>query len=665
MKKTCFIGIMAAIALMAASALVTADISAVANSGFEADAAYLSGGVGFVPLTGWEDWTTSTENPWAVHLVQEGLAGVVGTDYGPGASDIVWLGLASEGSGTVTGGIYQDLGTTATNGFYVAQAFLQPFTAYYHATPFKFSLRDTSDNELASVQNDDVKWIVPNALEMMAGTPVILAEVTYQATSAVNLRVQIESLPDPVITRLDVDDIVVVNEKLGANTPNPGRWALQSVPTTSLQWAAGSTSGINGYEVFLGSSPDQLVSQGTTASTSFPVSLTPNTIYYWRVDAQTSGVTTVPGMIWAFRTELQLPVIDVQPVDTSGELGGNATFTVTASNPAGGSLSYQWYYDPNTLTPGDEVALTNGTDYSGVDTATLTILGIEESDAGKPLFCRVINVYGVTDTDLVTVEIPRLIYYWPFNDSLNEVKGSGSFVQAIGDPDYETGMVGNALSLDGDDGVLYNNIWLHYGDMEQPVAKRYIRNSTGSSTMTLWIKPANVAQLYIKIFNFANRNLGYANNAGFLRLHDVIWTGDEATNDDADFANIIANNQWTFLALRFSAHATTLFVNGVAHIERPRDGKSYASPTASNFYMGCASTTSQFFDGAIDEFKVYNYELSDAQIAQEYANIAGVPVCVQDNPANIVEEGNCAVDLADFAVLAAQWLQDCNVYPAP
>ena len=76
------------------------------------------------------------------------------------------------------------------------------------------------------------------------------------------------------------------------------------------------------------------------------------------------------------------------------------------------------------------------------------------------------------------------------------------------------------------------------------------------------------------------------------------------------------------------------------------------------------------FGGKIDDVKIYNYARSDTDIALEYTTLKGEPACIrQDDPwlqFDIAGEPGqpswCAVDILDFAELAAVWTR-CNMVP--
>jgi len=80
------------------------------------------------------------------------------------------------------------------------------------------------------------------------------------------------------------------------------------------------------------------------------------------VDAFDLEATAAPGS----------PVISSQPAQATVELGGTVKFTVAVSNPTG--VTYQWQHANTNLSDGGE--------YSGVATATLTVTGAGVNDVG-------------------------------------------------------------------------------------------------------------------------------------------------------------------------------------------------------------------------------------------------------------------------------------------
>jgi glucose/arabinose dehydrogenase len=99
-----------------------------------------------------------------------------------------------------------------------------------------------------------------------------------------------------------------------------------------------------------------------------------------RVAADGSLLYLARGSNQVFRvsyTASSAPAVTQQPANATVTEGGNATFTVAASGTA--PLSYQW----QKLVGSTWTNLANGADFSGVTTATLTVLGAAAGDAGQ------------------------------------------------------------------------------------------------------------------------------------------------------------------------------------------------------------------------------------------------------------------------------------------
>ena len=79
-------------------------------------------------------------------------------------------------------------------------------------------------------------------------------------------------------------------------------------------------------------------------------------------------------------------------------------------------------------------------------------------------------------------------------------------------------------------------------------------------------------------------------------------------------------------------------------------------------YIGKSAWNDAYFNGLMDEVRVYNYALSDDQIAAQYVQDNGGAAFCQTKPAYDFT-GDCKVTVADFALFADQWLE-CGIYPA-
>jgi hypothetical protein len=70
---------------------------------------------------------------------------------------------------------------------------------------------------------------------------------------------------------------------------------------------------------------------------------------------------------------------------------------------------------------------------------------------------------------------------------------------------------------------------------------------------------------------------------------------------------------------------------------------------------------SRLMDAQIDDVRIYNYPISSLNIASMYADFADDSACYDfDIPLDL--DGNCKVDINDFAVMALEWTE-CGIVP--
>ncbi|HML75676.1 MAG TPA: immunoglobulin domain-containing protein [Anaerohalosphaeraceae bacterium] len=172
-----------------------------------------------------------------------------------------------------------------------------------------------------------------------------------------------------------------------------------------------------------------------------------NTTYYWRVDTRLAAAAEpndiLVGTIWVFNTDAK-PVIDIQPADQFLYDTENAVFTVVATDPTGGGLSYQWYRngtDPKNAMEGEIAStLTLTNPLAGLDQGFYT--------------CRITNSGGDTWTRSARLVIKSLVNHWMMDgdavDSAGQYDGT-----LVGDPNWVAGIVGpGSIKLDNADGII-------------------------------------------------------------------------------------------------------------------------------------------------------------------------------------------------------------------
>lgn len=388
-----------------------------------------------------------------------------------------------------------------------------------------------------------------------------------------------------------------------------------------------------------------------------------DTTYYWRVD-EVSGANTISGDIWLFQTVSTAPVIDeMTPADMFVDAGADAVFTVSAYNPFTGSsedLSFQWYKagEPDEM-------LGEGEEYSGVETATLTVLDVQlaDNDEGQ-YYCVVTNTVGSTDSStsrLATLIIKKMIGWWKFDETEGSVAADSTLeggdnsgtVQTLKPNPNEVwnseGIVGGALDCDG---------WSTWVDTHKYAADLGIDGN----------KPRSVsAWVYTKGFNnggvFDVGRRVTSQDFGLRTLGAVNQWRIQYWGLDRDFV-YPSKNTWVHFVHTHGPEGTKVYADGQLIVDWP--GKVLNTGDDFTFRMGQYGPNNEKFFGLIDDVRLYNYALDQLEAINLYLEVKPDETVCLSYPAldftGPEDKPDCVVGLSDFALMASEWMQ-CNIVP--
>lgn len=158
------------------------------------------------------------------------------------------------------------------------------------------------------------------------------------------------------------------------------------------------------------------------------------------------------------------------------------------------------------------------------------------------------------------------------------------------------GEYGNAVNFDGVD----DHVWTSD-----------VKVNSNTVTLSAWIKPGATSNPFSGIIFDRSAGVNGLNigNSGELRYH---WNdGNWAWNSGL----VPAANAWTFVALVIEPDKATMYMNDGSGFQTAVNTTSHAPGVLRNIQVGRdPAQSSRYFVGAIDEVRVYNKALSQAEL---------------------------------------------------
>ena len=202
-------------------------------------------------------------------------------------------------------------------------------------------------------------------------------------------------------------NVSLTNNSTVLNTlATPTTLAVSGNETNTATFTYTPTTNASSHTLRLYDSATSTLLSTTTSFTSGSTrtGLSPATQYYATLQAVGDGITyessTASSPLY-FTTAIRKPVISSQPTDTATTTSRSAIFTVSATSPDAGTLSYQWQVSTNSGVSFSN--LSNGSGISGVTTTTLTLTSLTTSEDTYRYRVVVTNTKsGVTNSETST-----------------------------------------------------------------------------------------------------------------------------------------------------------------------------------------------------------------------------------------------------------------------
>jgi len=283
-------------------------------------------------------------------------------------------------------------------------------------------------------------------------------------------------------------------------------------------------------------------------------------------------------------------------INYSLNANGGATTSIVRFGTASGGLSNQvagFAASGNSVTPGNA-----------------PITGLL---AGRQYFYRIeaTNAAGTstsTERNFTTAPDPTpppadaLIAEYNFNNTYSNINGGGTF-----------GFTAGMSLVTGRDGVTANGA-LNIFNSGAIASIPNLPYGSSSRTVSLWAKTNTMNNPYNMIFSYGqgsnSNSFGSSYNATVCELFGY------ANNISVNSASV--NNTWYHFVYVYDGTNAKIYKNGVLLITV---GKIWNTiNNGSTFKLGIGVGNEYNFDGTIDDLKIYNYAITDADVSSLFTN---------------------------------------------
>ena len=320
---------------------------------------------------------------------------------------------------------------------------------------------------------------------------------------------------------------------------------------------------------------------------------------YSVIVSNSQGNDTSSGAKLTVNPVLTKPLISVQPSPQTVTVGGMVTFRVTATgNP---SQSYVWRKNGTTITGATgssyQIASTLMTDSGTYSVIVSNSQGSDTSSGAKLTVNALVIANG-------------LIAYYPFSGNANDMSGNGHNGTVVGATltTDRFGNINSAYSFNGINNYIYTDTMHFANQVSFSCWLKPISSDTDQMFIVTSTKAPYLPELNTVTFELGKTTTYYAH--GYYQTPNDNWAGVVA-------GTAVVNNKWIHIVYIYDYSKSTaqLYENDslVDVTTATIPVKSFAE-----LWIGSHPNPTDFFYGSIDDVRIYNYDLTPAEIDSLY-----------------------------------------------
>jgi hypothetical protein len=401
-------------------------------------------------------------------------------------------------------------------------------------------------------------------------------------------------------------------------------------------------------------------------------------MWYGHIDVSSqAGAGTQAGETFSISTIKWVPAIATQPQDVVVvNAGADATLQCTASSlddDAAVLTEFEWYHvgDANPVYTGIPSEISRDGSKRLYDCSV--ILTIQDVSHEGLYYCIARNDNGEAQSANVTVVTRRLMVHFTFDElngnTVTDSSPAGGFDGTLTSPQeggvpagvsIVPGVIGNAIDLTG--GQDPNS---GYVATSASALDLGIRGANPRS-VSVWAKTRDMARsgIYsIGMYSSSMQTFGVhnQNDPGTSFIYQFDHWGS-----NYDYTDISAFGRWVHFVHIYDGQNIRIYADGIEIANYAAALNTGTGDGTQDLAVGLwgaydASYQHGVFNGSIDDFRLYNYALSPQEVGQLWILGGGTSGCTRALSQDF--NGDCRVDLKDFATLATSWMDSSLITP--